>query len=75
MNSLINLINYHPDDIDKIYLFAKDQYERKYKFSINKRESTGLKHLNDFEVFIEYSNDMEELKEKKYWRIKSKLKT
>ena len=25
---------------------------------INKRESTGLKHLNDFKAFIEYSNDM-----------------
>ena len=25
---------------------------------INKRESTGLKHLNDSKAFIEYSNDM-----------------
>ena len=29
---------------------------------INKRESTGLKYLNDSKAFIEYSNDMEILK-------------
>ena len=27
-------------------------------FLINKRESTGLKHLTDSKDFIEYSNDM-----------------
>ena len=45
-NALLNLINNQPD-IDEIYLYAKDSYEKKYQFSINKRESTGLKHLND----------------------------
>ena len=45
-NSLFNLINYQPDT-DKIYLHAKDPYEAKYKFLINKRESTDLKHLNN----------------------------
>ena len=34
-NSLFNLINEKPD-IDKIYLYAKDPYEPKYKFLINK---------------------------------------
>ena len=53
-NSLFNLTNQQPD-IDKIYLCAKDPYEAKYPFSINKRESTGLKHFNDSKVFIEYS--------------------
>ena len=57
-NALLNLINNQPD-IDKIYLYAKDPYEAKYKFLINKRESTGLKHLNDLKAFIEYSNDMQ----------------
>ena len=57
-NELLNLINNQPD-IDKIYLYAKDPYEAKYKFLINKRESTGLKHLNDLKAFIEYSNDMQ----------------
>ena len=39
-NSLFNLINYQPD-IDKIYLYAKNPFEAKYQFLINKRESTG----------------------------------
>ena len=50
-NSLFNLINKEPD-IDKIYLSAKDPHEAKYQFLINKRESTGLKHLNDSKSFI-----------------------
>ena len=28
---------------------------------INKRESTGIKHFNDFEAFIEYSNDLNDI--------------
>ena len=28
---------------------------------INKRESTGLKYLNDPKVFIKYSNDMDDI--------------
>ena len=56
-NALLNLINHEPD-IDKIYLYAKDPYEAKYRFLIDKRESTGLKHFNDSKAFIEYSNDM-----------------
>ena len=43
-NALLNLINNQPD-IDKIYLYAKDPYEVKYQFSMNKRENTGLKHF------------------------------
>ena len=41
-NALLDLISHQPD-IDKIYLYAKDQYEAKYQLLINKRESTGLK--------------------------------
>ena len=59
-NALLSLINYQPD-IDKIYLYAKDPYEAKYQFLINKRESTGLKHFNDPKAFIEYSNDMQDV--------------
>ena len=36
INLLLNLINNQPD-IDKIYLYAKDPYENKYQFMINKR--------------------------------------
>ena len=59
-NALLNLINNQPD-INKIYLYAKDPYESKYQFLINKRESTGLKHFNDLKAFIEYSNGMQDV--------------
>ena len=59
-NALLNLINNQPD-IDKIYLYAKDPYEAKYQFLINKRESTGLKHFNDPKAFTEYSNNMQDV--------------
>ena len=57
-NALLKFINNQPD-IDKIYLQAKDPYECKYQFLINKRESTGLKHFNNPKAFIEYSNNMQ----------------
>ena len=62
INSLFNLISHQPD-IDKIYLYHKDPYQAKYQFSINKRESAGLRHLNDSKAFIEYSNDMNDIYE------------
>ena len=40
-------------------MYAKDPYEAKYQFLINKRESIGLKRVNDPKAFIEYSNDKE----------------
>ena len=58
-NALLNSINNQPD-IDKIYLYAKNSYEAKYQFLINKRGNTRLKHLNDPKAFIEYSNDMQD---------------
>ena len=48
-NSLSNLINQQPD-IDKIY-----------QSLINKRKSAELKHFNDSEAFMEYSNDMKDI--------------
>ena len=50
-NALLNLINKQPD-IDKIYLYAKDPYEPKYQFLINKREGVGIDHFNDSKAFI-----------------------
>ena len=52
-NTLLNLINYQ-QDIDKIYLYAKDPYEAKYQYLINKREKVGLYHFNDPKAFMEY---------------------
>ena len=37
-NALLKLTNNQPD-IDKIYLYAKDPYEEKHHFLINKREN------------------------------------
>ena len=48
-------------DIDKIYLYAKDPYETKYQYLINKREAVGINHFNDPKAFIEYSNDMHDV--------------
>ena len=53
-NVLLNLIE-NQLDIDKIYLYAKDPYEAKYQYLINKRESVGINHFNDPKAFIEYS--------------------
>ena len=59
-NVLLNLINNQPD-IDKIYLYAKDPYEAKYQYLINKPGKVGLDHFNDLKAFIDYSNDMQDV--------------
>ena len=51
--------NLHP--IDKIYLYAKDIHEPKYKYLINKREQAGIKNLDDPHASIEYSDDMDDV--------------
>ena len=50
-NALLNLIN-NQSDIDKVYLYAKDQYEAKYQFLINKSEKVGLKYYDYPKTFI-----------------------
>ena len=60
INALLNLIKNQPD-IDKIYFYAKDPYEKKYQYLINKREKVGLNHFNDPKGFMEYSNDMQDV--------------
>ena len=57
---LFNLIENQPD-IDKIYLYAKNLYEAKYQYLINKRGVVGINHFNDLKAFIEYSNDMHDV--------------
>ena len=59
-NALLYLINNQPDT-NKIYLYAKDPYEAKYQYLINKREKVGLDHFDDPKAFIEYSNDMQDV--------------
>ena len=58
--ALLNLIK-EQDDIDKIYLYAKDLSEPKYEFLIKKREDVGTNHFNDPNVFIECSNTMDDV--------------
>ena len=43
-NYLLNSIQKDNNIIDKIYLYAKDLDEPKYKFLINKREKSGKKN-------------------------------
>ena len=59
-NTLLHLIN-DLNPIDKFYLHAKDLYEPKYEYLINKREQAGIKNLNDHHAFIEYSDDMNDV--------------
>ena len=54
------MINNQPD-IDKIYLYAKDPYEAKYQYLINKRGKVGLNHYDDSKAFIKYSNDIRDV--------------
>ena len=58
--TLLNLIN-NQAYINKIYLYAKDPYEKKYQYLINKREKVGLNHFNDPKAFMEHSNDMQDV--------------
>ena len=61
-NTLLNLIN-EQNDIDKIYLYARDLNEPKYKILIKKRKDTGIKRLNDPNAFIRCSNTMDDVYE------------
>ena len=60
--ALINLIN-EQNDIDKIYLFARDLSEPKYVYLIKKRKYLGIMHVNDPSAFIECSSMMNDVYE------------
>ena len=59
---MLNLIN-NQDNIDKIYLYAKDLIEPKYEFLIKKHKDAGIKHLNDPNAFIKCFNAMDDVYE------------
>ena len=59
-NILLNLKENQPD-IDKIHLYAKDPYEAKQQYLINKKESVSINHFNDSKAFIEYSNNIQDV--------------
>ena len=54
-NVLSNLID-NQLDIDKISMFAKDPYDAKYQYLINKREGVGVNHFNYPKAFIDMHN-------------------
>ena len=59
INTLLNLIK-EQDDIDKIYLYAKDISKLKYEFLIKKCQDVKTKYLNDPNAFIECWNKMDD---------------
>ena len=61
-NALINLIN-EQNDIDKIYLYARDLSEPKHKSLIKKHEDAGIKNVNNSNAFTECSNTMNDVYE------------
>ena len=61
-NTLLNLIN-EQNDIDKIYLYARDLSEPKYEYLIKKREDAGIKHVNNPNAFVVRSNTMNDIYE------------
>ena len=60
INYLLNSIQKDNNIIDKIYLYAKDLEEPKYKFLIEKKQA-GIKNLNDTTAFIEHANTMDDI--------------
>ena len=60
-NYLLNSIQKDHNIVDKIYLYAKDLEEPKYKLLIDKREKAGINFNNDPTAFIEYSNSMDDI--------------
>ena len=57
---LLNLIE-NQTDIEKVYLYAKDPYETKYQYLINKRECVSINCFKDPKAFIQYSNDIHDV--------------
>ena len=51
------------NDIDKIYLYARDLNEPKYKTLIKKHEDAEIKYLNYPNAFIDCSNTMDDVYE------------
>ena len=60
--ALLHLIK-EQDDIDKIYLLAKDLSEPKYEFLITNRKYARTKHFSDPNAFLECSNTRDDVYE------------
>ena len=60
-NYLLNSIQKDNNIVDKIYLYAKDLEEPKYKLLIDNREKAGINFNNDPTAFIEHSSSMDDI--------------
>ena len=60
-NYLLNSVQKDKNIFDKIYLYAKDLEEPKYKLLIDRREQAGINFINDLTAFIEYFNSMDNI--------------
>ena len=61
-NALLDLIS-HQTHIDKIFLYAKDPYEPKFRFFINKYEGAGLKLIKPIGFTAILNDTIQESKE------------
>ena len=43
-----------------VYIYVTSPYETKYQLLLKILKGAGLKHCNDSDAFIEYSNDMDD---------------
>ena len=59
---MLNLIK-EQDDINKIYLYAKDLSEPKDEFLKKRCEDAGIKYLHDSKAFIDCLNTMDDVYE------------
>ena len=59
-NELLDLIENQPD-IDKIYFYTKDLFEAKYQYLIKICEKLGIDYHNDPRVYLQHSNDMQDV--------------
>ena len=60
-NYLLNSIQRDNNIVDKIYLYAKDLEEPKYRLLIDKIEKAGINFNNNPNAFIEYSNSIDDI--------------
>ena len=60
-NVLLKLIKHQQPDIDKIYLYVKDQFQSKYQLLINGREKIGIETLKNPKAFIDYSQTSDDV--------------
>ena len=58
---LLNLMKNQQRQIDKIYSYVKNPFELKYQLLTNGREKVGIEKLKDPNVFIDYSQTIDDV--------------